>query len=609
MMKNRKPVLISGLLAAAAMLMLLSSCATTPSGGSAGGETEIDNVELSDAVSRDTGRMWTSLPENGKPVFIGLGPNMFDDDAEEDAALRDAARQAAMYLKMYGSTGFLDSRKGQFSFLEIEFDESRIDSIAQKLEILDKEVFSEGTVIRASFPGKNAPFYGYNPVPRGKISGSNQPVWVYQIPVIPGYIVSVGVSAKKSTVQASFIDADRAAIADMLMQVSTSTRAGDLEQATEIGEVRTSVSSHRASGTLEGFYILARWQSGDGKTFYSLAVSPEKNKAKGDTEQYAGIDELPAWVLEYPIEPDYYVGVGSSNVGDRGTDMEQARLRALASLASSISTKIESEIVVDTVDDSEGNYKTQLTEKIRQNVQQNLKGVEPVDSFYSPAEGYWFYFRFAKAELENMKDALRQRVTQMAESTLSGTGTIAEKIAILWDGYNMIQESPFVGTIQSTVQGNTGALTDILAAEIGRLTASLTLSAEPADAVLEQGETPVFNLLVSSSLGIATGQLHCILFDEGSEIASVVTDQNGYYNGQVDVSEMELGRRQLVWTVDFSRLGIDQRAVRVFALKHRFLWKCRGCQSVFRQQLTAMPRSPGFSVPYLPSLPIIFLLK
>lgn len=291
----------------------------------------------------------------------------------------------------------------------------------------------------------------------------------------------------------------------------------------------------------------------------SAFTSCESGPETEETEK-----KVPSWVAEYPIDPDYFIGIGSSNTGDRGADMEKARLAALASLSSAISTKIEAEIVVETTDDSEGNTYERLTQRIEENVKQNLKGVEPVDSFYSKEEGYWFYFRFAKAKLDEMKETLKERVVGMTESVLAEEQTVAEKLAILWDGFKLIYESPFVGTIQAAVGDSQGALIDILQSELSRLSAALEIDAEPEELLIEQGEAPEFALAVGNSAGLQTGQFHCVLVSNGQEIAEVVTDQDGFFRGKVDLASMELGRQTCVWKVDFSDLGIDEKIVRVF---------------------------------------------
>lgn len=285
---------------------------------------------------------------------------------------------------------------------------------------------------------------------------------------------------------------------------------------------------------------------------------------KSGPETKEPAEELPAWIAEYPIDPDYFIGVGSSNTGDRAADMEKARLAALASLASAISTKIEAEIVVETEDDSEGNTYERLSRRIEENVKQNLKGVEPVDTFYSEKEGYWFYFRFAKSKLDEMKEALNVRVVTMAEGVLHERQSVAEKLAVLWDGFKLIYESPFVGTIQAAVNGNQGALIDLLQSEISRFSASLGISVVPEELLIEQGEAPKVSLAVANSLDLPTGQLHCVLYSGGKEIAEVVTDQAGFFSGKVDIAGLELGRQTCLWKVDFSSFGIDENAVRVF---------------------------------------------
>lgn len=299
-------------------------------------------------------------------------------------------------------------------------------------------------------------------------------------------------------------------------------------------------------------------------------TAEEKPKTGGKTADSAepageGESAEPGWVKKYPVNPDYYIGVGSSNTGDRGEDMDKARLDALAALASSIVTKIEAEIVVESTDDSEGNTYEKVSRRIQENVNQNLKGVEPVDSYYSEKDGYWFYFRFPKAKLEEMKQDLTRRVLDMLSPGIEGGHpSVAEGLAQLWDAYRLIQDSPFVGTIEADIGPYSGAVIDILQQEIARLSASLTIAAEPEELRIEEGQTPEVTISIRNNIDIPTGQLHAVFTAEGRKIAEVVTNSEGVYSGKIEPAGLEPGRLVAAWKADFGALGIKPEAVRLF---------------------------------------------
>ena len=265
-----------------AFLILLSfftfSCTTTKPAGPAGvAAEEIKNIPLEEVMAESTGRLWTSLPEEGSPVFLGIADNMFYDENEEAAALQDAAMYAALYFYLDAETGFLDYRKGQYTYLEVQYEPSLVPQLAERLEVIDMHQDKNGTMLLAALPDNNAPSYGYNPIPKGR-AGSKEPEWVTSIPEIPGYIVSVGVTDRRASLKQSILAADKQALSEMLRQLSIKTKAGELEQTTSIGQVRKSATSQIAKAELKGMYILARWHSNSGRYYYSLAVCPESNR-------------------------------------------------------------------------------------------------------------------------------------------------------------------------------------------------------------------------------------------------------------------------------------------------------------------------------------------
>lgn len=301
--------------------------------------------------------------------------------------------------------------------------------------------------------------------------------------------------------------------------------------------------------------------------FLSCGSGPatDDNPRPGTETQADSRGEVPTWVEKYPVDPDYFIGVGSSNTGDRGDDMDRARLDALTALSASIVTKIEAEIVVESTDDTEGNAYEKITQRIQENVKQNLKGVEPVDSFYSQEDGYWFYYRFPKSKLEEMREELKQRVLNMTGPAIEdGYASVTEGIALLWDGYSLIRESPFLGTLDARIGPYSGALIDILQKELTRLSASLGIDVAPEEIVTEAGENPELKLSCVNDLGIPTGQVHLTCTGDGELLTKVITDREGKFSGKVEFPGNRPGRRTAVWRADFSVLGIDEEDVRLF---------------------------------------------
>lgn len=269
--------IVTSILSAGLLSMMFSSCAS--SGTSAGPGTAapavVKNLSLVETMERESGRLWTTLPEDGNPVFLGYSVSYFDDDRETLEALKTAAAYASSYYWIYGETGFLDSRKGQFSYTEIDYDTDRAESLLDDLEIIEKYTNRLGTVLIAKLKGAAAPNYGYDPIPNGYKRGK-APEWTVTLPTIPGYYAAVGVSDKKFDLATSFLTADKQALAELLRQINVKTKAGKAEQTIDtVGQINIEVSSQRSKAEINGVYILARYQSEDGEYFYTLAVSPK----------------------------------------------------------------------------------------------------------------------------------------------------------------------------------------------------------------------------------------------------------------------------------------------------------------------------------------------
>ena len=282
----------------------------------------------------------------------------------------------------------------------------------------------------------------------------------------------------------------------------------------------------------------------------------------------ADTEPLPVWVLNPPVDEEYFLGIGGSNTGNREADMEQARLAALADLAARISTKIRGEMVLESGEDDRGNRRQSFSRRIEENVSQELRGVEPVDAYYSPEEGFWYYYRFPKAELDRARDDLKRRVRDLvfpregsADAAGVTAGTAAERLTVLGRGFDLIMESPFVGTLRVEEVRYTGALIDYIEAELRRELGSLEISL--ADGVIsgESGDFLVLEARVRAA-GAAEdgrrrvpGRIPLILMTrEGKILGRFVTGPDGRYSGTVEAVFPKPGRYPCIVSLDVSAL-------------------------------------------------------
>jgi hypothetical protein len=269
--------------AAAAFLSLiafLNGCAGAPGPvNDPVGVNGTENHPLSSSFAAGERGELTTLPVDGSPVFLGISENRFYDADELDDALEYAARQAVRYERIFGEAGVLDTRKGPYSYVEADYDESRVGELEDRLEIIDRHTDVRGTVIRAVLPGASLDL----DIEAGKMvprRGSLYPSWTVDIPDIPGYLVSLGIADKRFALTESVRAADEEALMGLLSLISVEIEAVRAETPTEIGRVSRRVISQTASAEITGLYVPVRWQSEDGRYFYSLAVCPESNRRR-----------------------------------------------------------------------------------------------------------------------------------------------------------------------------------------------------------------------------------------------------------------------------------------------------------------------------------------
>lgn len=229
----------------------------------------------SDAVTplRDT---LLTYPENSKPVFIGFSPRLQEREGERTVAVKNAAVQAARYLTLTGGFSAETVTRGGFSVLNTEVtiddDINLAERIADELVVTDTAVTAEGTLVRCIYPDAGIiELKGYHPrVPPGT------PNWLEKTPSIDNHLVGVGTAGRKRLLSDSFAHADKAALADILSQVSVTVHTeSDQARFSGYGTMILDRGRITAAGELTGFYVLDRWVSEDGKWYYSLAICPK----------------------------------------------------------------------------------------------------------------------------------------------------------------------------------------------------------------------------------------------------------------------------------------------------------------------------------------------
>ena len=209
----------------------------------------------------------------------------------------------------------------------------------------------------------------------------------------------------------------------------------------------------------------------------------------------------PGWVSQYPKDPSYYVGIGSSQTGNMAEDNELAKARALNSLAAEISTEIRSSTTYREVDDGTSSSRT-AEQEINAVVAQNLQAVETMGSYYAADTGGWYYVRLNKAEWAAIQrremEAINRRVMDRVEPVLNDSGrSLGELLGALAAGWEIVAESPYTGMIRSTLGGSEGSLIDLLEKRMAFEISRTRIDVSPGETSIEVGRPARFSFSVS----------------------------------------------------------------------------------------------------------------
>ncbi len=271
--------------------------------------------------------------------------------------------------------------------------------------------------------------------------------------------------------------------------------------------------------------------------------------------------KLPGWIAHYPVNPNYFIGVGGSpDTGDRQGDLERARAKALAQLASEIEVTVRSDQTIRESETSRGVTTGSVDIIVQTLTSQNLEGVELVDSYRSPREGYWFYFRLERRAWDRLKNkdmySLRDRVLGLVTQAESPGGSIAERLRLLSSALGMVAASKYAGTITNTFDGVSGVLDDFIRDRILGSLSKITLRVEPAAMQYSPGRISDIRIQAVSGERAALGILPLEIRDpDGGVLADLRTDGSGFFSGAVPFKSLKAGTRQVV--IAFSAQALE----------------------------------------------------
>ncbi len=271
----------------------------------------------------------------------------------------------------------------------------------------------------------------------------------------------------------------------------------------------------------------------------------------------------PVWIDNYPTDPDFYIGIGSSRTGDKGEDMDLAKTKALVNLASSISTDIRSELLIRSGESSRSGVYETVDQVIRETVDTNVREVEVADSYYSPEEGYWFYLRLNKSVWESIQreeaDRLARRVVGIVEPVLADdSASIASRLRALWKGRSLLVESPYGQHVETILYGKEGVLLDLIDNLITAYIDSFNLEFEPKVVKTRGGRAAPVAITVKSTFALKPGEvlIRLSLGTNGDPSVDITTDEEGVYEGEIAFPREEPGSIKIGASMNLESFGI-----------------------------------------------------
>lgn len=125
----------------------------------------------------------------------------------------------------------------------------------------------------------------------------------------------------------------------------------------------------------------------------------------------------PQWVLEHPINVDYYIGIGYSNKSDGVNHVIEARNNALESISNEISVEIENRMTLELNERSSGEFDYFFESKTQTFSSARLFGYELIDRFENSNE-YWVYYKLSKRKYRSFKIIEANRVKEEVDNNI-----------------------------------------------------------------------------------------------------------------------------------------------------------------------------------------------
>ena len=278
-------------------------------------------------------------------------------------------------------------------------------------------------------------------------------------------------------------------------------------------------------------------------------------------------EDVPPWIETYPSDEDYYIGIGGfAESDDRAELLERGRLAALRALAGEISTEIRSELRAVTREDSSGRSSDSSTTIMNAMVEEELQGVEVVDSYYSQSIGQWFYLRLSKEQFRRYQQEeiakLEQRLGSLVAPVVGSSAvTAAQELSTLFRALSIATDSPYGGEARITVGGIEGYAVDALVTQIQTVLDGLIL--RPRTARLSALPGTPLSFVVDAQYpgrGAGAGRIPLSITRDGGDPITLSADESGTATARLPTQGLSPGLYPVTVSVDLETLSTPERA-------------------------------------------------
>jgi hypothetical protein len=276
----------------------------------------------------------------------------------------------------------------------------------------------------------------------------------------------------------------------------------------------------------------------------------------------------PAWLVQQPVDPNFYIGIGSASKSQYGTEaMKSAQDLALADLASQITVKITSDIVTTLI------QKGTITEEdylatARSEAMAELEGHELVDT-WQDATYHYAYYRLSKAKYAAIQARKRQAALLLSADFLE-KATSATAMNQVSQSFNLLVQAfipllPYLNeALAFTLDGQNVILSNEVNSRLHDLLSGINLTPSKSNLTTKLGQPIREKLTVT-----AKGSDHQLLADlplkvrfkrgAGEVLQTLATGPDGIAVLEVSTITSPLKLQVLEISVDMKRLtgGIE----------------------------------------------------